>query len=155
MGEAKAAEIKWEYACALWTKQTVSCRVVASLLGRCVLGIWLPLLQQCIIVAAHCRLRCTNASRKRFKRGWWICCLNTPTACSAAWVLYDLTRQSPWLFKAVVILLTIHRAVPLETISVCPNGPNDSSVQKSLILFLPSLVISVSLHKCHWLILET
>lgn len=39
MGEAKATEIKWEYACALQTKQTVSCRVVASLLGRCVLGI--------------------------------------------------------------------------------------------------------------------
>lgn len=33
MGEARAAEMKWEYICAWRTKLVVSCRAVASLLG--------------------------------------------------------------------------------------------------------------------------
>lgn len=44
-----------------------------------------------------------------------IYCLSTPTACSAAWVHYDLMHQGPWLFKAI-IPFAIQRAVPLESI---------------------------------------
>lgn len=94
------------------------------------------------VVVVHCRLRCTNVSMKRFNRGWWICYLNTPTSCSAAWVLYDLMCQGPRLLKAVVIQFTIHRAVPLGAIKeFVPMVPMTVSVQKSLVCFLPSLVI--------------
>lgn len=87
------------------------------------------------VIVVHCRLRCTNISMQRFNRGWWMCYLNT-TACSAAWILYDLMCQGPRLLKAVVIQFTIHRAVPLETIKVFVSMVSMTvSVQKRLVCF--------------------
>lgn len=102
---------------------------------------WAPDFHHYNSVVGHFRLRCTNVSMKIFNRGWWICYLNTPTACCATWVLYDLMCQGPRLLKDVVIQFIAHRAVPLETIKVfVPMVPMTVGVQKSLVCFLPSLV---------------